>query len=235
MNNRKQQTDTKTSKDYCSLALAPAEEVPDPPELQRKGRKGRAKRASVEEEVDASTEEKITPGAVAEAGAFTGPRNEIPRHKASKQQSNTPTTGDADEMSSPPELVQGKHRQERERRELRENNDEEEVDASSDEEMRPGAVAVAGTFPGATGPSVLRKPRGPSARSEPSLIVAELAEASQEEEELRRRNQELEQRNQEYENVQSRVVTATVIVENNGAGDDDQNAASSAFGRKDRR
>ena len=53
MNNRKQQTDTKTSKDDCSLALAPAEEVPDPPELQRKGRKGRAKRATDEEEVDA--------------------------------------------------------------------------------------------------------------------------------------------------------------------------------------
>ena len=189
MNNRKQQTDTKTSKDDCSLALAPAEEVPDPPELQRKGRKGRAKRASVEEEVDASTEEKITPGAVAEAGAFTGPRNRISRQKAAKQPSNTPATGDADNISPPPELVQGKHRQERERREFRENNDEEEVDASSDEDIKPGAVAEVGTFPGATGPSVLRAPRGPSAFDEPSLIVAELAEPYQEDEDLRRRMQ----------------------------------------------
>jgi hypothetical protein len=67
------------------------------------------------------------------------------------------------------------------------------------------------------------------------LIVAELAEPYQEDEKLRQRNQELEQRNQEYENVQSRVVTAIVIVENDGAGDDDQNAASSPFGRKGRR
>ena len=74
-------------------------------------------------------------------------------------------------MSSPPELVQGKHRQERERRELRENNDEEEVDASSDEEMRPGAVAEAGSgmLRGPTRPSVLSEPQGLSAFDEQCL------------------------------------------------------------------
>jgi hypothetical protein len=109
--------------------------------------------------------------------------------------------------------------------------------------MRPGAVAVAGSgaFPGATGPSALGETPDPSARSEPSLIAAELAEPYHEDEELRRQYQELEQedeelrrRLQEYENVQSRAVTA-VIVENSGAGNHDQNAASSPFGRKEQR
>jgi hypothetical protein len=116
--------------------------------------------------------------------------------------------------------------------------------------MRPGAVAEPVLFPGRTSPSVLSEPRGLSAFDEQSLIVAELAEASQEEEELRRRNQELEQQDgrqtekveelqrrlQELENFQNRAVTATVVVENSGAGDHDQTAASSPFfGRKGRR
>jgi hypothetical protein len=52
MNNRKQQTDTPKTKDARQLALAPAEEVSPPPELQqnqrnqRKGRKERGKRAT---------------------------------------------------------------------------------------------------------------------------------------------------------------------------------------------
>jgi hypothetical protein len=73
------------------------------------------------------------------------------------------------------------------------------------------------------------------------LIVAELAEPYQEDEELRRQYQQLEQsegelrlRNQELENVQNRAVKATVIVENSGGGDHDQNAASSPFGRKEK-
>jgi hypothetical protein len=48
-------------------------------ELQRKGqkeRKGFGKRATDEEET--SLDEKIIPGAVAGAGGFTGPRNQIP-------------------------------------------------------------------------------------------------------------------------------------------------------------
>jgi hypothetical protein len=71
------------------------------------------------------------------------------------------------------------------------------------------------------------------------LIIAKLAEASQEEEELRRRNQELEQteeqlrrRLQDFENVQNRAVTATVVVDNSGGGDHDQTAGPSPFGRK---
>jgi hypothetical protein len=81
---------------------------------------------------------------------------------------------------------------------------------------------------GPTSPSVLSEPRKPSAIDEQSLMVAELAEASQEEEELRRRNQELEQedkelrqRLQELENVQNRAVTGTVIVENDDDDDED--------------
>jgi hypothetical protein len=72
--------------------------------------------------------------------------------------------------------------------------------------------------------------------------MGELAEPYQEDEELRLRNQELEQEDEELrrqlqqlESVQNRAVTATVIAEHSGAGDDDQNAASSPFGRKERR
>jgi hypothetical protein len=153
----------------------------------------------------------------------------------------------AEEVSRPPEF-QRNWRQEREQRELKANNEGE--DASLDEEMRPGAVAVPAVFTGRTSPSVLSgEPRGPSAFDQQSLIVAELAEASQEDEELRRRNQELEQedkelrrrlqefeieelrrRNQELEHIVNGAVQGTVIVENSGAGDHDQ-----PFGRKERR
>jgi hypothetical protein len=142
-------------------------------------------------------------------------------------------------MSPPPEL-QRIHRQEREQRELKANNDEEE-DASSDEEMRPGALAVAGVFTGLASPSVLSEPRGPYTK-EPSLIIAELAEPYQEDEELRQRNQDLEQSEEELrrrlkalenvQNLQNRAVTATVIVENSVGGDHDQTEASSPFGTK---
>ncbi len=64
---------------------------------------------------------------------------------------------------------------------------------------------------GPTSPSVLSEPRGPSAIDEQSLMIAELAEASQEEEELRRRNQELENRLQQ---ISSEVVQGTVVVDN---------------------
>ena len=79
-------------------------------------------------------------------------------------------------MSRLPEL-QANQRQQRELREISANNEEEDAcsDASSDEEMRSGAVAVAGMFTGGTNASVL---------SEPSLIVAKLAEDSQEDEKL---------------------------------------------------
>jgi hypothetical protein len=49
MDNRKQQTDTKTPRDVCSLALASAEAIPHPPKLKgnhRQGQKGRGKRAT---------------------------------------------------------------------------------------------------------------------------------------------------------------------------------------------
>jgi hypothetical protein len=52
---------------------------------------------------------------------------------------------------------------------------DEAEDSSSDEDMRPGAVAVVGVFTG---------PTHPSARSEPSLIIAKLAEPYQEDKEL---------------------------------------------------
>jgi hypothetical protein len=106
---------------------------------------------------------------------------------------------------------------------------DEEDDVSSDEEIRPGAVAVAGLFTGRTIPSFLSEPQGPSALDEQSTIMGELAEPSQEDEELRRRYQELEQFGSRQ------AVTGTAIVEHSGAGDHDQNAASSPFGRKERR
>jgi hypothetical protein len=138
-------------------------------------------------------------------------------------------------MSRPPELY-GNHRQERERRELRATD--EAKDASSDEDIQPGAVSV-----------TVSEPRGPSAIDEPSFIVAELAEPSfivaelaepyQEDEELRRRCQEHEQTAEELrrkyleleQNI-SEAVTGTVIVEKSGGGDHDQTAASSKFGRR---
>jgi hypothetical protein len=141
----------------------------------------------------------------------------------------------AEEISHPP-AVQLTRRQERERREKRANDEEE--DTSSDEEMRPGAVAMAGLFTGRTSPSVLSESQAPSA-SEPFLIIAELAEASQEDEELRRRMQELEQededhrrRYRELEQMVNGAVQGTVVVENGGGGDHDQTAASSPFGAK---
>jgi hypothetical protein len=149
MNNRKQETDTKPSKDACSLALAPAEEGPHPPALQGSRRK------------------------------------EITDTKTSKDACSL-ALASAEEVPHPPAL-QGSRRT---RRKVRATADEEEdtfLDASSDEDMRPGAVAVAVAFPGATGPSALGEPPGPSARSEPSLIIAELAEAFQGDEELRQR------------------------------------------------
>jgi hypothetical protein len=89
---------------------------------------------------------------------------------------------------------------------------------------------------GPTSRSVLSEPRGSSAIDEQSLMIAELAEPSQEDEELGRRFQELRRRNQELKKIVAEgVITGTVIVENSGAGDHDQNAASSPFGRKERR
>jgi hypothetical protein len=60
------------------------------------------------------------PGAVAKTGAFTGPTNRTPRHKTAKQQTATPTPGDAplaafasaEEMSHLPKL-QGKQQKRR--------------------------------------------------------------------------------------------------------------------------
>jgi hypothetical protein len=163
-----------------------------------------------------------------------------------KQQTDTPKPKDApssafasaEEMPGPPEL-QGNHRQERERRELKANNDEEEKDESSDEEMKPGAVAVAG--PGAeamtgvvtgrsspTSPSVFNEPPGPSAIDDQSTIMGELAEPSQEDKELRRRCQELQQ-------IVDDTVMGTAIVKNSGEGDHDPSATSSPSGRKEKR
>jgi hypothetical protein len=183
MDNRKQQTDTPTPGDVPSSAFASVAELSSPPELTRKQRKGRGKRA--------------TP-----SSAFAS----------------------AEETSPPPEL-QGNRRKGRKGRGKRATDEEE--GASSDEEIFPGAVAM------------VSEPRDPSARSEPSLIIAELAEPYQEDEELRQRNNELEQadeelrrRNQELELIVNGAVQGTVIVENSGGGDDDQNAASSPSARK---
>jgi hypothetical protein len=110
MNNQKQQTDTTTPRDACSLALASAEEMSPPADElqrnQRKGRKGRGKRAA--------------------------PRDVCSLALAS-----------AEEMSHPPKH-QRNWRQERERHKLKANNEEEDASSNvfSDEEMKPGAVAV---------------------------------------------------------------------------------------------
>jgi hypothetical protein len=145
MNNRKQQTDTPTPRDAPSSAFASAEEMSHPPELQGNQRKGRKGRKG--------RGKRATP-----SSAFAS----------------------AEEMSPPPKL-QGNRRQDRKGRGKRATDEEAHPrmhppeDASSDEEIMPGAVIVVGVFTGPTGPSVV---------SEPSLIIAKLAEPSQEEEEL---------------------------------------------------
>jgi hypothetical protein len=231
MNNQKQQTDTPTPRDAWSLALASAEEISSPPELQ--GSQQKEQKATDEEEV-ASSDEKIMPGAVAEAGAFTGPRNRTPKPGNApssalgrgKKDPPSLALASAEERSNPPEL-EGSQRQGRKERKGRGKR------APRD------AVAVAGVFTGPTGPPVLSEPRGPSATDEPSLIIAELAEPYQEDEELLRRNKELEEedeelrrRYQELQQIVSEAVTGTVVVDDGGGGDHDQNAASSPFGRK---
>jgi hypothetical protein len=195
----KQQTDTPKPGDAPSLAFASAEEMSSPPDHHGNRQQERGKRASDEEEV-ASSDEKIMPGVIAKAGAFTGPRNRTPSDKTALQQTDTPTPGDTpssefvptEEMSPPPEL-QGSHRQEREQRERRASNEEEEEE-SLDEEMRPGAVAVvghgaaamAGLFTGRTSPtspSVVGESQGPSAIDDQSTIMGEMAGPSPEDEE----------------------------------------------------
>jgi hypothetical protein len=70
-----------------------------------------------------------------------------------------------------------------------------------------------------TSPSILSEPRKPSARDEQSLMVAELAEPSQDHEELRRRYEELEKIVNEA--VSGEAVTGTVMVENDDDDDED--------------
>jgi hypothetical protein len=99
--------------------------------------------------------------------------------------------------------------------------------SSNERELSHLKEAVAGVFPGRTSPSALSESQGPSAIDEDSAIdeestiMGELAEPSQEDEELRRRCQELQE-----------IVNETVTVVNSGSGNHDQNTASSPFGRK---
>jgi hypothetical protein len=128
-----------------------------------------------------------------------------PEGRNRRGETPTPAFAPAGEEMSPPPELQGKSRNERER--IRSAGYEEEAylsDASSDEENKPGAVAVPGVIRGPSQPA-----RAPSVISQPSLIVAELAEPSQQDEALRRRNQDLER-------IVGEAVTATVIVENKG-------------------
>jgi hypothetical protein len=214
----KQQTYTPTPKDAPSSAFASAEEMSSLPELQGNHRQGRKE----------GTDEEM-----ARPPELQGNRGQGPAPKDSPSSA----FASAEEMSSIPEL-QGNHRQERERREMA-ANDEEEGDESSDEEMRPGAVAVAG--PGGAGmagvvtgrsspttPSIYSEPPAPSAMDEDqSTIMGELAGPSPEDEELRRRCEELQQ-------IVDDTVMGTAIVANSGEGDHDKNATSSPSGRKER-
>jgi hypothetical protein len=204
----KQQTNTPTPRDAASSALASAEEMSHPPELQGNRRKGRKE----------GTDEDMSRPAELQGNLRKG------RGKPTDACSLALASGV--EMHHPPEL-EGNYRQDRARREIKATDEEE--DASSDEEIRPGAVFVAGVFTGPPRPSVLSEAQGPSAIGEQSTIIAELAEPSQEDEEVRRRLQELEQN---FDKIVRGAVQGTVVVENSGGGDDDQNAALSPFGRK---
>jgi hypothetical protein len=98
--------------------------------------------------------------------------------------------------------------------------------------QRPGAYTAQGRAYGSR-PSWHRRMGAHLAASfrqgsSQSLILGELAEASKEHKELQRRYQALQQ-------IVNETVTGTAIVENSDAGDHDQNAASSPFGRKERR
>jgi hypothetical protein len=181
-----------------------------PPELQDElqGSQGNQQKEGTDEEMSSPPK-------------LHGNRQEREQEQERLERRATPSSAFAsgNETSSPPEL-QDTRRQEREQGELRPTED-----ASLDEETRPGAVAMPGLFTGRTSPSALSQPQGPSAIDEQSTIMGELAEPSEREAELERQVQELE-------NVQNGAVTGTVIVENSGGADHDQNAASSPSGRR---
>jgi hypothetical protein len=144
--------------------------------------------------------------------------NQTPRHKTAKPREAPSAALASSELQE--NLRKGRKR--RGEPQIGAGREDEE-----DEETRPGAVAVGDAFTGRSDAPVLSEATfAASVRSEPSLVVAELEEASQEEEELRRRNIELEK-------IVRQAVTETVVVGNSGGGDHDQSAtASSAFGRK---
>jgi hypothetical protein len=216
----KQQTDTPTPKDAPSSAFASAEEMSHPPELQGNRRKGR--------EIRGTDEEMSRPP---ELQGNPRKRSGKPNNSVVVPNMVPPTSqmgGDGIVMVQ--QLPTSLYRQERERRgDMRANDEEEDAssDASSDEEMRPGAVAVPGLFTGRTSPSVLDESQAPSAIDEQSVIMGELApEPFQKDQELRRRCQELQE-------IVNQTVTGTAIVEK--SSDHDQDTTSSPFGRKERR
>jgi hypothetical protein len=115
----------------------------------------------------------------------------------------------------------------------RPRNDSLNEDAGNiDPSQRPGAYTARGR-PFGSRPSWHRRMSAHLAApfrrgSSQSLILGELAEPSQEDEELRRRYEELQR-------IVNGAVTGTATVENNDAGDHDQNAAPSPSGGKERR
>jgi hypothetical protein len=181
----------------------------------------------------ASADEQIKPGAVAEAGASTG---RIPRHEIAKSQTDTPSLvlapssafassefASAPEMAPAPELQgKGGKKGERLKGSAKRATDEEE-DASSDEEMKPGAKASGD-------PSFSDGQRAYSAIEidNSSLAVANLAGPSDEDEELRGRFEDLQK-------IVNETVIGIAIVEGSDAGDYDQSASSSTFSKKDRK
>ncbi len=180
----KQHTDTPEPKDAPSSAFASAEAMHSPPELQGNRRQGR--KEGTDEEMMSRPPEQLQ-----------GNRRQ--------EKSATPVSAcaAAEETAPPPPEHQGTRRQERARFDMR-AHDEEEEDKSSDEELRPGAVAVAGpraaamagVVTGRTSPTTLSvhsEPQGPSAVDDQSTIMGELAGPSPEGEELRRRYQDLQQ------------------------------------------
>jgi hypothetical protein len=210
------------------------EEMSRPPELHgNRQERERLEKRSTPSSAFASGDEtsRATPSSSFVSGEATSSPPELQgnlqeRERLEKRATPSSAFSYGEEMFSPPEL-EGTRRQEREGRELRATEDASS-DTSSDEEMRPGAVAVPGLFTGRTSPSVLSESQVSSAiDDEQSTIMGELAEPSQEDEELRRRYTELQR-------IVSEAGIGTVIVENSGAGNHDQDAAPSPFGRKER-
>jgi hypothetical protein len=206
------QNNIPTLKDPPSSPSAPAEEMTPPPELEGKDPKKKDPIDMLDPQEEKKDPKKEDPPSKLQG---TGREDEEEAKNIAREldiifSEETVLRYQEDEMAAgssqprvPPANRNGRAERERLREAAAAAYEEETFSSDASSDMRPGAVAV-----GPTGPSVLHRPRVPSVISQqPSLIVAELAEPSQDDEVVRRRLQDLEK-------IVGEAPTATIIVEN---------------------